>query len=136
MRRREDSNLWSTEVDAGFQDQCIQPDSATPPIYIFILKNCGEGGIRTHGTRKRTHAFQACSLSHSDTSPIRIIPPYFSQLLLRMVYFRHRQLFPPIQFLLQPHILFHSHHPDSHFLSVPHVASLQLMKDPLHYHCL
>jgi hypothetical protein len=29
----------------------------------------GEGGIRTLGTRKRTHTFQACSLSHSDTSP-------------------------------------------------------------------
>ncbi len=33
----------------------------------------GEGGIRTRGTRKRTHAFQACSLSHSDTSPIIVI---------------------------------------------------------------
>ncbi|SVA03522.1 uncharacterized protein METZ01_LOCUS56376 [marine metagenome] len=31
--------------------------------------NSGEGGIRTLGTRERTHAFQACSLSHSDTSP-------------------------------------------------------------------
>ena len=29
----------------------------------------GEGGIRTLGTRKRTHTFQACSFSHSDTSP-------------------------------------------------------------------
>ncbi len=29
----------------------------------------GEGEIRTLGTDKRTHAFQACSLSHSDTSP-------------------------------------------------------------------
>ena len=39
----------------------------------------GEGGIRTHGTRKRTHAFQACSLNHSDTSPdassIRLVAP-------------------------------------------------------------
>ena len=30
----------------------------------------GEGGIRTRGTVSRTHAFQACSLSHSDTSPV------------------------------------------------------------------
>ncbi len=30
---------------------------------------CGERGIRTLGTVSRTHAFQACSLSHSDTSP-------------------------------------------------------------------
>ena len=30
----------------------------------------GEGGIRTHGRVSPTHAFQACSLNHSDTSPI------------------------------------------------------------------
>ncbi len=29
----------------------------------------GEGGIRTHGRCYPTHAFQACSFSHSDTSP-------------------------------------------------------------------
>src|SRR5678816_2167556 len=29
----------------------------------------GERGIRTLGTVSRTHAFQACSLSHSDISP-------------------------------------------------------------------
>src|SRR3989454_3768353 len=29
----------------------------------------GEGGIRTHGEVSPTHAFQACSFSHSDTSP-------------------------------------------------------------------
>jgi hypothetical protein len=31
--------------------------------------NGGEGGIRTRGTVTRTHAFQACSFGHSDTSP-------------------------------------------------------------------
>jgi hypothetical protein len=35
----------------------------------------GEGGIRTRGTVTRTHAFQACSFSHSDTSP-RGPPPF------------------------------------------------------------
>src|SRR5207248_1579147 len=30
---------------------------------------CGEGGIRTHETVSRPHAFQACALSHSATSP-------------------------------------------------------------------
>ena len=30
----------------------------------------GEGGIRTHGTLSRTHAFQACALNHSATSPL------------------------------------------------------------------
>src|SRR5579885_421387 len=34
-------------------------------------KTGGEGGIRTHGKVSPTHAFQACSLSHSDTSPLR-----------------------------------------------------------------
>ena len=29
----------------------------------------GEGGIRTRGAVARTHAFQACSFGHSDTSP-------------------------------------------------------------------
>jgi len=33
-------------------------------------KKNGERGIRTPGTVSRTHAFQACSLSHSDISPI------------------------------------------------------------------
>ena len=31
----------------------------------------GESGIRTHGTVSRTHAFQACALSHSAISPKR-----------------------------------------------------------------
>lgn len=31
----------------------------------------GERGIRTLDTRKRIHTFQACSFSHSDTSPLR-----------------------------------------------------------------
>ena len=34
-------------------------------------ENGGEGGIRTLGTVTRTHAFQAGSLNHSDTSPQR-----------------------------------------------------------------
>ena len=33
----------------------------------------GEGGIRTHGRVSPTHAFQACSLSHSDTSPFTAV---------------------------------------------------------------
>ena len=31
--------------------------------------NGGEGEIRTPGRLAPTHAFQACTLSHSDTSP-------------------------------------------------------------------
>ena len=33
------------------------------------MKPGGESGIRTHGTVSRTHAFQACALSHSAISP-------------------------------------------------------------------
>ena len=29
----------------------------------------GESGIRTHGTCKGTHTFQACALNHSAISP-------------------------------------------------------------------
>lgn len=36
---------------------------------IIRIENGGERGIRTLDTRKRIHTFQACSLSHSDTSP-------------------------------------------------------------------
>lgn len=32
-------------------------------------RNGGQGGIRTHGTLSRTHAFQACALNHSATCP-------------------------------------------------------------------
>ncbi len=31
----------------------------------------GQGGIRTHGTLSRTHAFQACAFNHSATCPFR-----------------------------------------------------------------
>ena len=39
-------------------------------IVFFIYKvNGGRDGIRTHGAVAHTHAFQACSLNHSDTLP-------------------------------------------------------------------
>src|SRR6266852_3604041 len=38
---------------------------------VFGKRLCGgEGGIRTHGRISPTHAFQACSLNRSDTSPL------------------------------------------------------------------
>jgi hypothetical protein len=47
-----------------------------PGAYTKSSKNAnkitvhgGESGIRTHGTVSRTHAFQACALSHSAISP-------------------------------------------------------------------
>ncbi len=61
----------------------MKKDSISAPGWrrLDILGRCGrggvdekcggEGGIRTPGTVSRTHAFQACSFSHSDTSPHR-----------------------------------------------------------------
>ena len=40
---------------------------------VFLRKlDGGESGIRTHGRVSPTHAFQACSIDHSDISPFRI----------------------------------------------------------------
>ena len=44
------------------------------PLFINDLQGlfsllCGEEGIRTPETVSRLHAFQACALSHSATSP-------------------------------------------------------------------
>ena len=39
-------------------------------MQYFIILLCGEEGIRTPETVSRLHAFQACALSHSATSPI------------------------------------------------------------------
>ena len=43
----------------------------TPPGLAFFM-NGGEGEIRTHGTDESTHAFQACALNHSATSPLEL----------------------------------------------------------------
>ena len=47
-------------------------DEKTPPKplkYISQQVSGGEGGIRTHETVARLHAFQACAFDHSATSP-------------------------------------------------------------------
>ena len=95
--------------------------SATPPDLCLFCG--GEGEIRTLGTRKRTHAFQACSLSHSDTSP-KINPQ-----LLRQVYslqFFLLQLFqliqsPFLQYLILRHrsIFRLNYHPLLYLLKIP-----------------
>ena len=61
---RRTSERPSNEAPSG--DTADRPFSAT-------CEN-GEGGIRTHGRCYPTHAFQACSFSHSDTSPSRSAP--------------------------------------------------------------
>src|SRR4051812_17225500 len=64
-RRGWDSNPRTGCPVNGFRDRPIQP------LWHLsgLLHVGGEGGIRTHGRVSPTHAFQACSLSHSDTSP-------------------------------------------------------------------
>ena len=37
---------------------------------LACMKDGGERGIRTLGRVSPTHAFQACSLNHSDISPL------------------------------------------------------------------
>ncbi len=59
-------NLFFASIaDQGEEIKAVEPDLRLK----ICVEKYGEGGIRTHGTLSRTHAFQACSLSHSDTSP-------------------------------------------------------------------
>ena len=49
------------------------PSLRKPPVCQpeALAKAGGEGGIRTRGKVTPTHAFQACSFNHSDTSPFQ-----------------------------------------------------------------
>ena len=47
-----------------------------PPENVGPGRTGGEGGIRTHGTLSRTHAFQACALNHSATCPFWAFAPW------------------------------------------------------------
>ena len=38
--------------------------------FKFFGEKFGKGGIRTHGTLSRTHAFEACTLNRSVTFPL------------------------------------------------------------------
>src|SRR5262249_11088696 len=60
------------------QYRCFLPDlagfsgsnCAAPQSHLAAAARLnGESGIRTHGGVTPTHAFQACSLNHSDISP-------------------------------------------------------------------
>ena len=48
---------------------------ATKKTHRAVFIHGGEMGIRTPDTVTRIHAFQACSLNHSDTSPVAPIIP-------------------------------------------------------------
>ena len=52
----------------------VLPDVLKDIYFLFYTSlkfsnSCGEEGIRTPETVSRLHAFQACALSHSATSP-------------------------------------------------------------------
>ena len=54
------------------QEKRLKPFRFKPlsiPLDLIGMNFGGERGIRTLDTRKRIHTFQACSFSHSDTSP-------------------------------------------------------------------
>src|SRR4051812_33209038 len=57
MRVRSIAPIGRSPVLANRQDQSVP------------IEGGGETGIRTLGTLARTHAFQACALSHSAISP-------------------------------------------------------------------
>src|SRR5262245_37919932 len=53
---------------AGFSgSNCTAPQGLRSSA---VSRWSGESGIRTHGGVTPTHAFQACSLNHSDISPL------------------------------------------------------------------
>ncbi len=62
-RRGWDSNPRTACTVNGFRDRPDRPLRHLSKVYG------GEGGIRTLGRVTPTHAFQACSIGHSDTSP-------------------------------------------------------------------
>jgi hypothetical protein len=83
-RRGWDSNPRTGRPVNGFRDRPIRPLwhlSGETLVGVVGEIHGGEGGIRTHGRGYPTHAFQACSLSHSDTSPVHrfLDEPYFQR---------------------------------------------------------
>src|SRR5262249_38668947 len=65
---------WAAISVGFFETKKHSPrfESHTRPTQVgrfSSFASLGESGIRTHETISRLHAFQACSLSHSDISP-------------------------------------------------------------------
>ena len=61
---------------------CMLAMREGPPPFPLLFGIGGQGGIRTHETVSRPHAFQACAFSHSATCPsmragarILLLPP-------------------------------------------------------------
>ena len=81
--RRDSRGLWNPAgasplsrarpAPTGFESSPPSPPNKKGVPFGTPFLFGGEGGIRTLDTRKRIHAFQACSFSHSDTSPKLIV---------------------------------------------------------------
>ena len=67
----------------------------TGPSGPFFMLSGGEGGIRTRGGDKPTHAFQACDLNRSSTSPKPAIMPWRAVCIRRLAELREH--FAPLR---------------------------------------
>ena len=68
MAERQGFEPWDRLHGQRFSRPAPFDHSGTSPLGTSTRFG-GEGGIRTHGRVTPTHAFQACSFGHSDTSP-------------------------------------------------------------------
>ena len=69
-RRRKTPRCKAVQARAiGWKNVAFCSTDVNSTIGWAYYRGGGEGGIRTHGRVSPTHAFQACSLNRSDTSP-------------------------------------------------------------------
>ncbi len=62
--------ILSNPVEDSHPSQCGNMQKKSLNVSSdFFFEYGGEGGVRTLDTLTRIHTFQACSFSHSDTSP-------------------------------------------------------------------
>jgi hypothetical protein len=66
--RVQNSPLDCFERTNGLEPLPSPPEMKKPPEGGFFISG-GEGGIRTRGKFDPSHAFQACDLNRSSTSP-------------------------------------------------------------------
>ncbi len=66
----QNAGVLSNPVEASRPSRrCTMQKKAWTRIQAFSFEFGGERGVRTLDTLSRIHTFQACSFSHSDTSP-------------------------------------------------------------------
>ncbi len=60
---------WARKVPCFRSCRLQMAQNRRPTAFALMFQGGGEGGIRTHETVARLHAFQACAFDHSATSP-------------------------------------------------------------------